>query len=153
MTVQEIMSQPVHACTINTNLAAASNRMRATGCGALVALWHGRLAGILTDRDLALAIGAIRDCEHAPVAEVMTRVVHTCRSSDDVRIALETMARFKVRRLPVLGVTGDVDGMISVDDIILWAIPEGAIDTSALTDALRSLCAASTASAPDTSEG
>ena len=139
---------------INTKLAAASDRMRETGCGALVALRDGRLAGNSAPTVIsALAIGAIRDCEHAPVGEIMTRVVHTCRSSDDVRIALEAMARFRVRRLPVLGVTGDVDGMISVDDIILWAIPEGAIDTNALTDALRSLCVASTASAPDTSEG
>jgi CBS domain-containing protein len=145
MTVQEIMTQPVHTCTVDMNLAAASRRMRATGCGALVVLRHGRLAGVVTDRDLALAIGDISEPAHVPVGEIMTRQVRTCQSTDDVRTALDAMARFKVRRLPVFGISGDVDGLISVDDIILWAMPEAAIEPSVLTDALRSLCSASTA--------
>src|SRR5918994_331953 len=76
MTVQEIMTQPVYTCTVDTTLASASRRLRETGCGALVVLWLGRLAGILTDRDLALAIGTIgtiREAAPVRVGEMMTR--------------------------------------------------------------------------------
>jgi CBS domain-containing protein len=35
--------------------------MKDTGCGTLVVLESGRVAGILTDRDLALAICNVRE--------------------------------------------------------------------------------------------
>lgn len=54
MKVRDIMIQPVQTCTTEMNLAATSRRMNETGCGTLAVLKAGRLAGILTDRDLAL---------------------------------------------------------------------------------------------------
>ena len=33
------------------------------------------------------------------------------------------MAMFKLRRLPVITEAGDIEGMISIDDIVLWAVP------------------------------
>ena len=61
MKVQDVMTQPAHTCTINMDLAAAGRRMNYTGCGTLVVLNKGRLAGILTDRDLALSMGKVGD--------------------------------------------------------------------------------------------
>ena len=39
---------------------------------------------------------------------------------------LGTMMMFKVRRVPVVSDTGDVEGMISIDDIILRGTPRRA---------------------------
>lgn len=71
--------------------------MKETGSGTLAVLASGHLAGILTDWDLALAIGNIREPARKTVAQVMTRRVHTCGPEDDVRAALDTMAMFKGR--------------------------------------------------------
>jgi CBS domain-containing protein len=152
MRVRDIMTQPVRTCTVDMNLAAASRRMKETGCGTLAVLTSGRLAGILTDRDLALAIGNIREPARMTVAKVMTRRVHTCRPGDDVHSALDTMASFKVRRLPVIGESGDIEGMISIDDIILWGIPASAVSLHALVGALRSICSGSSAAMQEPAE-
>jgi CBS domain-containing protein len=134
------------------NLAAASRRMTETGCGALAVLSAGRLAGIVTDRDLALAIGTVREPARKTVADIMTRRVHTCRPEDDVHTALDTMALFKVRRLPVIAGGGEAEGMISIDDIILWAVPKSAVSLNALLAALRSICSASSAAVREPAE-
>jgi signal-transduction protein with cAMP-binding, CBS, and nucleotidyltransferase domain len=126
--------------------------MKDTGCGTLVVLESGRVAGILTDRDLALAICNVREPARATVAKVMSRRVHTCRPEDDVHAALDTMATFRLRRLPVISEAGDTEGMISIDDIILWATPQAAVSQHALIAALRSICSASSAAIHEISE-
>lgn len=149
MKVKSIMTQPAQTCTIDMNLAAASRRMKETGSGTLVVLNHrGRLAGIVTDRDLALAVGTIHDPAQTTVATLMTHPVHTCAPDDDVRAALGTMSMFRVRRLPVVGDAGDVAGMISIDDIILWGVPKSAVTLGVLVAALRSVCSAAALQEP-----
>jgi len=150
MKVKDIMTQPLQTCTIDMNLAAASRRMKETGSGTLAVLNHrGRLAGIVTDRDLALAIGNIRDPALTAVALLMTHPVHTCGPDDDAHAAMDTMSTFKVRRLPVVSEAGDVEGMISIDDIILWGAPKSAVSLRSLVAALRSICSASSAAVHD----
>lgn len=150
MKVKNIMTQPLQTCTRGMTLAAASRRMKETGCGTLAVLnHHGRLAGIVTDRDLALAVGGIQEPARSTVREVMTHPVHTCQPDDNVHAALDTMAMFKVRRLPVISEAGDAKGMISIDDIILWGVPKSAVSLHTLVAALRSICSASSAAVQD----
>ena len=152
MKVQDVITQPAHTSTINMDLAAASRRMNDTGCGTLVVLNKGRLAGIVTDRDLALSLGKLGDPTRLTVGKVMSYPVHLCRREDDVHTALDTMALFKVRRLPVISQTGDVEGVVSIDDIILWGVPKAAVSLHKLSAALRAICSASTAAVQEAGE-
>jgi CBS domain-containing protein len=145
MTVRDIMTRPPQACHTSTTLSAASRHMRDMRCGTLVVMDpRGRLAGILTDRDLALAIGDLRsEPSRITVDHVMTRHVFTCRPDDDVHAAIAEMAGRKVRRLPVVESDGDVKGMISIDDVVLWGIHHRGVGLAEATRALRSILAAS----------
>ena len=126
------------------HLADAGRRMRDTGCGSLVVLGaRGRVIGIVTDRDLALALGEHHDAARLTVGRVMSQPVHMCRPDDDVTVALDRMASVHVRRLPVVDTDGDVKGLISIDDIVLWGLQSSGVGMHALIAALRSLCAAS----------
>lgn len=142
MRVRDIMTQPPETCRVDTDLATASRRMKETGCGTLAVLdAEGRLAGILTDRDLAVAIGETkRDAWRVAVDKAMTHRVHTCRPDDDVHAALDRMATAKVRRLPVVDAQGGLKGVISIDDVIVWGVQEGGIDTQELARALQAIC-------------
>lgn len=145
MQVRDVMTQPAMTCPVTMNLAAVCRRMKDSGCGTLPVLDHrGRLAGIVTDRDLALAIGKTDPAQGA-VESVMTHRVYSCLAEDDLRQALGEMARHKVRRLPVLDHDGDVIGMISIDDITLWGVSESGVTMQELMAALRSICATETA--------
>jgi IMP dehydrogenase len=118
--------------------------MSETACGCLVVLdSHARVAGILTDRDLAVAVGNTkRNATHVPAHEAMSVHVHTCSPDDNVRDALATMASAKVRRLPVVARDGDLKGVLSIDDLVLWGEQDGGVTQTELMAALRSLFAA-----------
>jgi signal-transduction protein with cAMP-binding, CBS, and nucleotidyltransferase domain len=143
MTVHDIMSAPPRTCRVETSLATASARMKQTATGMLVVLNdRGRIAGVITDRDLALAIGATTggDVREHHVGEFMTRRVHSCRDSDAIDQALRIMTAAHIRRLPVLGQDGDLVGVLSIDDIILWAVKPRVVSATALAGALRGIC-------------
>lgn len=142
MKVRDIMTQPPQTCRLETPLGLASRRMKEAGCGTLVVLdHHGRVGGILTDRDLALAMGKTnRNPSHITAEEAMTRHVHTSAPDESVPAALQRMTDFRIRRLPVVAADGDLQGMLSVDDIIMWGGERGGVTRKDLVRALRAIC-------------
>jgi CBS domain-containing protein len=142
MKVHDIMSAPPQTCRVATDLGTASRRMKQTATGMLVVLdGRARIAGVVTDRDLALAIGSSRgDLRDRRVGEIMSCQVRSCREHDDVHQALATMMNGHVRRLPVLSADGDLKGVVSIDDVILWAVSRSGINPIELVGALRRIC-------------
>ena len=143
MKVNDIMSRPPQTCRLDTDLATASQRMKEFDCGMLPVLdGMSRVVGILTDRDIAICVGdRRRSASHVAAHEAMTRKVQTCLPDDDIRRVLGRMATWRLRRLPVVSPDGDLKGVISIDDIILWGVEEGGLSSRDLADALRSICA------------
>jgi CBS domain-containing protein len=153
MRVHEIMTEPPQTCPQGMHLADASRRMCATGCGTLIVLGpHGGVAGIVTDRNLALAMGDAPDAGRLTLAQVMSRPVQTCDPDDHVGAALDRMAAFHVRRLPVVDENGDVKGLISIDDIVLWGLRTPGVSAHAVVAALRALASASSFAAREYAE-
>jgi len=153
MRVHEIMTEPSQTCPRGMHLADASRRMRATGCGTLIVLGpDGLIAGIITDRDVALAVGDAPDAGRLTLHQVMSRPVHTCRTDDHLGVALDRMAAFHVRRLPVVDESGGVKGLISIDDIVLWGLRSPGVSTHAVVAALRALASASSFAAREYAE-
>ena len=143
MKVRDVMTRPACMCTPDTTLDEASRRMEHSGCGTLAVVDSlRRITGILTDRDLAVAIG--KTTVHPSqifVRDAMTQPVYTCTAEDTLSAAVERMADARVRRLPVVETKGQVQGMVSIDDIVLWAVPDG-VKRKAVLKALRAICAA-----------
>jgi len=140
MKVSEIMMVPPQTCPLETHLESVSRRMRETGCGSLVVLGPtGRVAGIVTERDVALAVGATDDAARLSVDRVMSPEVHACRPEEHVDDALRRMARFHVGRLAVVDETDDVKGVLSIEDIVLWAGGTPGVSMHALIAALRTI--------------
>ena len=82
---------------------------------------QGRLIGVVTDRDIAMALlfrGA-RPGE-VPVEALTQGTVHSCAPDDDVPTALAIMAEHRVRRLPVTE-NERLVGIVSMNDILLEA--------------------------------
>lgn len=77
-----------------------------------------RLVGIVTDRDLAIkVVGEGRDPKKTKVKDVMTTKVVTCRADDDVQNAMNAMAQYQLRRIPVVDEYGTLVGIISQADV------------------------------------
>lgn len=119
MKVSEVMHTPVVSTTCHATMREACELMRSRNVGCLVVVDDlGYLAGIVTDRDVALRGVAEGRSGAASVEAVMSRDVATVSPSADVSAAQTTMQKRGVRRLPVTDDMWRPHGMISVDDIV-----------------------------------
>jgi CBS domain-containing protein len=81
---------------------------------------HGRLVGLVTDRDIVVrAIAAGKDAATTRVEEVMTTDIHTAEPNDRVIDAIRKMGDKQVRRIPVVDREGNLRGIISMADVAL----------------------------------
>jgi CBS-domain-containing membrane protein len=135
------MSAPVVTCMPETSLAVAAKLMRDDDYGTLPVVHpDGRVAGIITDRDVCLAFAASnRNAGHIAVHEVMTRKLVTVFADEAVYTALERMKKARVRRLPVLDALGRLEGILSIEDVIVRGLESGRIETDAIVSALRTM--------------
>ena len=121
MQVQEIMTKDVSCCSPATNAAAAAELMWTQNCGSLPVVDDGgRIVGIVTDRDLFIALGTKnqRPAELC-VGEMMTGDISLCAPEDDLQTALRRMAQKQVHRLPVVDRSGALKGLLSIDDVVV----------------------------------
>jgi CBS domain-containing protein len=123
MLVKDLMTRNVTSCGPDNNLAELAEVMWNERCGALPILdGSGRVRGIITDRDVCIALGT----RNVRASEVLARDVSppgciTCSPDNDVRDALRTMATQDFSRLPVVDEAGQLVGILSIDDIVFRA--------------------------------
>jgi CBS domain-containing protein len=123
MKVREVMMKSLAFCSSRTNLAEATEMMWVHNCGILpVVDEHQKPIGVITDRDICIALGTRnRPASEITVGEVTNGRLFYCAAEDDLHSALEIMHRKRVRRLPVVGKDGLLDGILSMDDVVLHA--------------------------------
>jgi CBS domain-containing protein len=96
---------------------------------------HGKLLGLITDRDLTLrAIAEGKDCSTTLAGEVMSGDPHTAKPHERVVDVIRKMGDKQVRRIPVVNDNGNLLGIVSMGDI--------AVETEAdreLADALEDI--------------
>ena len=123
MKVKEIMTGNPSVCDLNESLAEAARTMWNADCGALPVLKDGReVVGVITDRDICMAM-AMRESNAAAVSaeEVLTGDIYSVAPEDEIHKALQIMQEHQVRRLPVISPEGELEGMLSMNDIVLKA--------------------------------
>jgi CBS domain-containing protein len=119
-------------------LSAATAKLAEKKIGALVVTGaEGRVVGILSERDVVRAIaGSGERAMQAPLTDVMTRKVVTCRAGDTITSIMEQMTAGKFRHLPVVE-DGKLSGIISIGDVVkhrLWELEQ---EQNALRDYIQ----------------
>ena len=117
-TIAQIMTRGVAAVGRDETLQAAARRMREMDVGALPVTDGRALAGMVTDRDIAIrgvAEGMV--AQEALVADVMTEEVAFCNETDTVEAVMAQMGDAQVRRLPVLGANREIVGIVALADL------------------------------------
>jgi CBS domain-containing protein len=119
--VKDVMTPAVQTVSPSQSLAEAAEVMKGEDVGSVPVVAEGRLAGILTDRDIVTRAVAERlDPQAVKVGEVASRELVTVEPEQDLDEALALMARHQVRRLPVLE-EGRLVGMLAQADVALEA--------------------------------
>jgi CBS domain-containing protein len=117
--VRSVMTADVVTCTAGDTLHRAAQIMWERDCGAVpVVDTAGRLAGIITDRDLAM--GAFTQglpLVAIPVGRVASGHVHTVPVSASIDDVLAVMGEQRVRRVVVVDDAQKTVGIVAVADV------------------------------------
>jgi CBS domain-containing protein len=130
MNVGSICSRRVITASPQLDIQAAAELMRQEHVGLLVIVPEEPPGprpplGVLTDRDIVVAVVAKRaDPAALKVGDVMSMQPVVAGEGDAIDLALRTMRRAGVRRLPVVNGRGEVVGVLSLDDLLEFVARE-----------------------------
>jgi CBS domain-containing protein len=101
-----------------TTIAEVARLMRKDDSDCVAVMSEGRLAGIITERDLVRAIAEGVDPQQAKADVVMTADPATVEADEDVATVAVKMMRLGVRHLPVVNKAGKPVGLVSARNLL-----------------------------------
>lgn len=118
MKVRELMNKDVVSILPTATLHDAALKMKENNIGSILICEDGvNLKGIITDRDISLAVAAdFRDPKTTFASDIMRKEPVTVESDADVDYALRLMSKSVIRRLPVCE-NKKVVGILSTADV------------------------------------
>jgi CBS domain-containing protein len=118
MKVSELMNTYVVSVLPTDTLHDAAMKMKKEKIGSIIICEEGwRLKGILTDRDIGMAVAAeFKDPRTTVASDIMKKEPVTIESDADIDSALRLMSKSVIRRLPVCK-DRKVVGVLSMSDV------------------------------------
>ncbi len=118
MFVREVMNKNVMTIKPDEILRKAAGMMSNYHIGSLVVVDNDKIVGILTERNVLVAVADGKDPELTTVEEVMAKKVVTISPGKTIEEAIGLMTEHKIKKLPV--VDGEkLAGIITASDIIV----------------------------------
>jgi CBS domain-containing protein len=117
MLVREIMNRSIVTIKPEITLKEAAKVMSEARIGSLVVYSDGKILGIITSTDILKSVAREMDPNVTYAADVMTKDVKTIEPDKDVRDAVDVMAKYKIKKLPVIS-EGKLVGLITTSDIV-----------------------------------
>ena len=114
------MTQSVVTAEASDTLERVAELMRDRNVGSVVVCEGGRPVGVITDRDLALAVVADAVEADASAGEHASRPLVTGEVEMDIEEAVALMVQHHIRRLPVTA-GEELVGIVTIDDLAVRA--------------------------------
>ncbi len=117
--VSEIMSFPVNSVNKDTTIYEVANILKDKNIGAVIVVdENNKPIGIITERDIIKKVVAKNlKPKDVKVEEVMRKKVITIEYNKPIKEAAELMAKYNIKRLPVVK-DGSVIGIVTQSDIV-----------------------------------
>lgn len=114
----DVMKPEVFTCGPETSILACAKIMAEHNVGIVpVVEDNGRLAGVVTDRDIAVRAVAQGRAAESTVAAIMTRDVVRCRQDDSLRHVEDRLTQAQKSRIVVVDSWNNPVGIMSLSDI------------------------------------
>ncbi|MDT7044253.1 CBS domain-containing protein [Candidatus Nitronereus thalassa] len=105
----------------DVNVRQAAEIMRASGIGSIFVTREGKIIGILTDTDLVRRlVAAGLESTQTTVEQIMSAPILCIDENKTLLDANDLMAKEHIRHLGVSGAGGELVGMISVRDLVVF---------------------------------
>ncbi len=130
MTAADIMTPSPRTCSNFSSVLEATMIFRDADCGLVPVLDEGKPVGVLTDRDVALALIEFGDrLPSMSVAEVMTKGIASIPPGANLDALNATFGKHGgVRRLLVVDDGGNLLGVVSWADLVAHSSQRGVVE-------------------------
>jgi CBS domain-containing protein len=126
--VADLMTRSVVQLPSETPVAEAAKAMKSRQIGDVVVIEGGRMAGVVTDRDIVVrAIAEDRDPRSTPLRDVVSDRLVTIDQEATAAAAADLMRQHAVRRLVVTKTDGSLTGIVSIGDLAVDLDPRSAL--------------------------
>jgi CBS domain-containing protein len=115
------MTQGVVTADTRDSLRYVGELMRDRNVGSVVITEHDRAVGMITDRDLALAVVADGVMTDERAGMHASRPIVTGEAEMDIEEAVALMIQHHIRRLPVTVAGEELAGIVTIDDLAVRA--------------------------------
>lgn len=113
----DVMNTSLRTCSRFSRVIEAVLIFRDEDCGLVPVVEGGKPIGVVTDRDVVLALATHADLVDHPIEEIMTKTLITVAPTTTVSEVVDTFGREAVRRLLVVDKEGLLVGVISWKDV------------------------------------
>ena len=124
MSLGSMLARKAVTASPTDSLTQVARLMKHENVGAVIVTQDETPVGIVTDRDLAIAVCMNGVSPDGHVQDVMTCPVSTICDEEGVYTATQKLMEQGVRRLPVVDVAGCIVGLVSLDDLLLLLTAE-----------------------------
>jgi CBS domain-containing protein len=118
--IRDVMTRGVVTAEAGDTLRSVGELMRDRNVGSVVICEQGRPVGVITDRDLALAVVADGVAADGAAGQHASRPLVTGEVEMDLEEAVALMVQHRIRRLPVTD-GQDLAGIVTIDDLAVRA--------------------------------
>lgn len=130
--ISDLSLKKVITLDVSASLQDAVKLMQKHKFGSVVITDEGKVAGIITERDILLKVaGIITDYASTTVAEVMTKDPLRLRTDDKIAFVMHNMHVGGFRHIPIVNDNDEVISIVSIKDVnsfILDHFPESVMN-------------------------
>lgn len=119
VTVEEIVQTDVITAERDTPLQRVAELLGENDVGSVVVLEEEKPIGVLTDRKLALALTESGDLSERTAGDLVEGEPVTGTTEITIFDALHQLQDAEIRRLPIVGDDGTLEGIVTLDDILV----------------------------------
>lgn len=120
MPIERLLRRPVTTLPPEATCDEAAKVLRDENIGCVVVAEEGRPVGVVTDRDLVIRVmAASEDPAKLELRQVMSGNPVFLGGDRSLGQVISTMREQGVRRIPVVDESGALEGLLSLDDLLL----------------------------------
>lgn len=140
MLVSQLMSREPRTCAPEDSLDDAARILWDQDVGVVPVISGALTVGMITDRDICMAAYTQgRPLREIPVSTAMSKELHVAHPNDALVVAMRTMRERQVHRLPVVDEEGELQGLLSINDLTLDAAFGGDVAAQDVVETLASI--------------
>ena len=124
VSIDDIIQTDVVTAQPDAPLTEIAERLESEDVGAVVLVEDEEPAGLITDRKIALSIDEFDDPSETTAEEIATDDLVTGTTTLTVFEVLNRMNDDNIRRLPVVNEDGTLEGIVTLDDLLVLLATE-----------------------------